>query len=75
MNLTLTVVDSDTKFEVRVMDGERIVITLDWYGGKSNAHSHPFEYQGKFYVVFGPFHEFRDISQYVLYEMTEVARG
>lgn len=72
--LSLTVVDTTKKFVVQVKDGNKVVEELDWYGGHSNGHTSPFEYKGKMYVVFGPFHAFQGVEDYRLFEMKEVAK-
>lgn len=56
------------------MDGRKIVQKLDWHGGKSGQHTHPFEYDGRSFVVFGPFHSFQDNEAFRLFEMTEIAK-
>ena len=80
--LVLTIINTEKVFEVRVHEEDRtgraikIVKRLNWYGGTAgHPSSHPFTYKGRHYVVFGPYHEFRGIEDFVLYEMTEIARS
>ncbi len=73
MSMHLGINDNVKGFKVLVKDGKKLVTTLDWYGGNSNSHTSPFEYKGKMYVVFGPFHTFQNIEQFRLFEMQEVA--
>lgn len=73
--MRLKIINTKAKFAVQVMDGKNLVIELDWYGGKSNRDTKPFEYNGKLYVVFGPYHSFLGTEDFRLFEMTEVTKA
>jgi hypothetical protein len=69
------VAEDPQKFRVQVWDGDVMIVDLDWYGGMAdNGSTHPFEYHGKLYVLFGPYHSFQEDDHYRLFEMKEVAR-